>query len=139
VSEISTDPDDKANDKFTLNGADVSSLTNSSGSSLFRLYYQAIIGLPVYDVEPDTMPLGESVQAGEAGAAGALAGAAADVTLSYVLKNAPHETKVELVPKDDRLYYVLRDSRYTGLLAERRQLDAADGIRAALAELQAAM
>ena len=113
-----------AHDEFIVNGLSLSSLDNPNADSLFRKFYQGIIGITLYGVEPDAEPSGDP-----------------EVTFIYQLKTAPADVLVEFVSKDERLYYALINSRYTGVVVEKRKLDEDGGLRQtwqALREIMAA-
>ncbi len=93
------------NDKFTVNGKDAS-MEDESGSQPFRKYYQALIGITLYDIELDAQPAGEP-----------------DVTITYHQKIDPKLVKIELVPKNDRFYYVIKNGKYTGMVVDKVKID----------------
>jgi hypothetical protein len=112
--DIATDPDgDSDSDVFVVDGRDVSQLKNEKGSSYFREFYQAMIGAAVYDLDVGAEPSGD-----------------AEIAFTYALKGEPYAMKVEFVPKDDRLYYVVRNGEYAGVVVEKRKFDADGGLRA---------
>jgi hypothetical protein len=119
--EITTVPDDSDSDVFVVDGRDVSALENSKGNSAFRAFYQALIGATVYDLDVGAEPECES-----------------EIVYTYTLKNEPYTMRVEFVPKDDRLYYVMRNGEYSGILVEKRKFDAEGGLYATYAEMMAA-
>jgi len=121
--DIFADMDSEEEDVFIMDGVDVSNLNNEKDRSLFRIFYQALIGVTIYDVEPDSKPSGE-----------------AEITFLYELEVAPHRMLVEFVPKDDRLYYVFRNKEYAGITVEKRIFDRPDeGLRDMYAKMKEAM
>ena len=119
---IETDEEDRSNDLFVVDGVDVSKLEDDRGGSYFRKFYQAMIGVTLYDVESDASP----------------PPVPAEITFAYTLREEPGEMVVEYVPKDDRLYYVMRNGQYAGITVEKSKFDAQDGLRQAYAALTAA-
>lgn len=122
VSDIQTDAEDSDKDKFFVNGKDVSELKDDRDSQLFRKYYQAMIGITVDKVLPEAVVSGN-----------------AEVTLVYELKKDPGTMKVELIPKDEKYYYVMRNGKYAGVLVEKKKLDEAEGLREAWKTMKEAM
>jgi len=118
-ADISSDEEDM----FIVDGVDVTDLTNEKDRSIFRLFYQALIGVTIYDIEPDSAPSG-----------------APEITFLYELETEPYTMLVEFVPKDERLYYVFRNGVYAGIIVEKRIFDKPDeGLRPMYATLKAAM
>ena len=109
-------------DEFIVDGLSLSSLDNPNADSLFRKFYQGIIGITLYAVEPDAEPSGDS-----------------EVTFTYQLKTDPYDITVEFVPKDERLYYALINHQYTGVVVEKRRLDEDGGLRQTWQALQEIM
>ncbi|MCX7841837.1 MAG: DUF4340 domain-containing protein [Clostridia bacterium] len=112
TSIIETNKDDKDKDKFVVEGKDVKEADKEKGDSLFRKYYQSVIGIIVDEIDTAGKPSGNP-----------------EVTITYSLKKAPGTMKVELVPKDGKYYYALRNGKYTNILVEKKKLDEKDGIR----------
>jgi len=111
TAELGGDTD---NDVFIVDGNDVSKLENSKGKSLFRAFYQGLIGVTIYDLEIDAVPSG-----------------APEITFLYELKEEPFNMLVEFIPKDERLYYVMRNGKYAGITVEKRIFDKPEeGLRA---------
>ncbi|MDR3120742.1 MAG: DUF4340 domain-containing protein [Clostridiales bacterium] len=120
--DITTDPDDSDNDRFIVDGDDVSKLQNDKDKSYFRAFYQALIGIVIYDLEPAGAPAGQ-----------------ADITFVYEQKEEPYTMTVEFIPKDEWLYYVVRNGEYAGITVEKRLFDKPDeGLRPTYAALKAA-
>jgi len=121
--DIFADMSSDDEDMFIVDGVDVTDLTNEKDRSIFRLFYQALIGVTIYDIEPDTAPSGKP-----------------EVTFLYELKTEPHTMLVEFIPKDERLYYVFRNNAYAGITVEKRIFDKPEeGLRPMYATLKAAM
>ncbi|MCL2163156.1 MAG: hypothetical protein FWH55_01925 [Oscillospiraceae bacterium] len=129
--EIFTDDEDKNNDVFIVNGVDVSNIMDDKNrTQVFRYFYQALIGLTLYDLD-----LEQPTEFAEP-----------DVVITYRFKDDardgavyPSEMKIELIPKDDRMYYAVRNGEYEGILVEIRSLDKADGLRDSFNKLRGAM
>ena len=122
--DIEADMDNDTEDVFIVDGVDVTNLNNDKDRSIFRLFYQALIGVTIYDLETDAKP----------------AGSPAEITFLYELEKEPHSMLVEFIPKDERLYYVFRNKEYAGIVVEKRLFDKAEeGLRPMYATLKAAM
>jgi len=104
VSEINATQEGE-DDKFTVNGKDAS-MEDDSGNQPFRKYYQALIGITLYDIELGVEPAGEP-----------------DVTITYHQKVDPSLVKLEFVPKNDRFYYVIKNGKYTGMVVDKVKFD----------------
>lgn len=108
-----TEPD------FRINGR---KMENDSEISLFRKYYQGLIGLVGDKIELNAVPEKEPF-----------------VRITYTMKNpSPEKTViVELIPTtDDYGYYMVKDGQYTGMVMGKRKLDNPDmGIRQAYKNL----
>ncbi len=91
---------DYEKDKFYINGIDASGV-NEEGSQPFRKLYQALIGVGLDEVDTEGKPEGSP-----------------DITIDYTLVDGSR-MKVEFVPKDENLYYVLRNGEYAGILTKR--------------------
>jgi len=122
VSELQTNEDNPDEDKFFVNGKDVTALKNENDEILFKNYYQALIGITFDGIEIGAVPSGK-----------------AEITFTYHLKKAPNSMKIEFVPKNDKYYYLLRNGEYTGLIIEKAQFDKAEGVRDAYKKLSEAM
>jgi hypothetical protein len=122
VSELQTNEDDPNDDKFFVDGKDVTTLKNENGDILFKNYYQALIGITFDGIEIEAVPSRK-----------------AEITFTYHLNKAPNVMKVEFVPKNDKYYYLLRNGEYTGLIIEKEQFDKPEGVRDAYKKLSEAM
>jgi len=121
--DIDADMSNDTDDVFIVDGVDVSNLNNEKDRSIFRLFYQALIGITIYDIEPDEAPSGS-----------------AEISFLYELKKEPHSMLVEFIEKDERLYYVFRNGVYAGISVEKRLFDKPDeGLRAMYAAMRAGM
>jgi hypothetical protein len=119
--DIQTDPEDKENDKFYVNGK-LATMKDESGSQPFRKYYQALIGVTLAEVLPDAEPEGK-----------------AEITFTYYLKKDPEIMKVEFIPKDDRYYYVVKNGKYSGILVRKDKFDESEGVRDSYKKLMDAL
>jgi hypothetical protein len=122
VSELQTNADDPDNDKFFVNGKDVTALKDENDNVLFKNYYQALIGITIDDVEIGASPSGM-----------------AEIAFTYHLNKAPNVVKVEFMPKNDKQYYLFRDGEYTGLVVEKEQFNESEGVRDAYKKLSEAI
>jgi hypothetical protein len=121
--DIFADMDSDEEDVFIIDGVDVSELKNEKDRNLFRIFYQALIGVTIYDIEPDADPHGNP-----------------EIIFRYELKTEPHVMLVEFVPKDERLYYVFRNGVYAGITVEKRIFDRPEeGLRAMYGKMTEAM
>ncbi len=119
--DVQTDKENKDNDKFFVNGKNVSGVElegGKVGDGLFRVYYQKLIGITLSEVEIGAKPQGKP-----------------ELTITYTLKKAPGTMKVEFIPKDDRYAYALKNGEYTNIIVERKLIEE---LRPALKELEAA-
>ena len=111
-------------DRFFVDGVEITEYENDKGKQLFRVLYQSMIGITRYDIEPDAAPADEN----------------AEISLLYGLKDEPYTMLVEFVPKDGRLYYVFRNKSYAGIVVEKRLFDKPEeGLRAAYAAVLSAI
>lgn len=120
--ELQTDKEERDNDKFFVNGKDVSDLKDDKGSVIFRKYYQALIGIKLSELEVEAEPSGTP-----------------EIVFTYHLKKAPYTMKVEFIPKDNWYYYVMRNGQYTGILVDKKEFDKPGGVREMYKVLQEAM
>ncbi len=111
VSEITHS--DNNEQTFKVEGKDAN-MKNDKGDSVFRAYYQAIIGLTLKKYDPNLTPTGNP-----------------EVTIKYNLRDGKSVT-VGLISKDDNYYYAMKDGKYTGRLILKSKLDESDGIRPTL-------
>jgi hypothetical protein len=105
--EIQSNKDNKDNDRFTLNGKEVprdAKVGEKTGDSLFRAYYQSLIGISMSDLEIGAKPAGK-----------------AELAITYYLKKAPGTMKIEFIPKDGKYYYALKNGNYTNMLVDKNE------------------
>ena len=114
VSEITHSGDNEQT--FKVEGKDAN-MKNDKGDSVFRAYYQAIIGLTFKKYDPSLTPTGTP-----------------EVTIKYNLRDGKTVT-VGLISKDNNYYYAMKDGKYTGRLILKTKLDESDGIRPTLDSL----
>lgn len=117
VSEI-TATQEGDDDKFTVNGKDAS-VKDENDKQPFRLYYQALIGITLSDLELGAEPSGNP-----------------EITITYHQKVDPKLVKVEFVRKNDRFYYVKKNGTYTGMVVDKAKFDE---VRSAYKDLSDAM
>ena len=121
--DIYADMDSDDEDVFIVDGVDVSDLTNDKSRSIFRLFYQSMIGVTIYDLELGEVPRGD-----------------AEISFLYELEKEPFSMLVEFVPKDERLYYVFRNNVYAGITVDKRFFDREDeGLRPVYSIMKEAM
>ena len=111
VSEITHSGDNEQT--FKVEGKDAN-MKNDKGDSVFRAYYQAIIGLTFKKYDASLTPTGTP-----------------EVTIKYNMKDGKTVT-VGLISKDNNYYYAMKDGKYTGRLILKTKLDESDGIRPTL-------
>ncbi len=121
VSDITTNKDDSSKDTFKVDGKDAN-MENEKGDSLFRAFYQAMIGITLDKYEPDAKPSGTSPE----------------VTIKYYMKPDSKPVTIEFISKDSNYYYAMKDGVYTNRVVLKNRLDAADGIRATYKALKEA-
>lgn len=121
TSEIVTDATDKENDKFTVNGKDAN-VKDEKDNSLFRKYYQQLIGVIINEIDPTGKPTGKP-----------------EITITYMLKKDPGVMKVEFIPKDENYYYVVKNGKYANVLVAKKQFDEPDGLRDSYKKLMDAL
>lgn len=92
---------DTDKDKFTVNGIDASG-KNEDDKQPFRVFYQALIGISLDEIDVDGKPTGD-----------------AEITIDYKLKTG--SMKVEYITKDENYYYVVRNGEYAGILVRKNK------------------
>ncbi len=88
-------------DKFYINGIDATG-KDEEGSQPFRKLYQAFVGVGLDEIDTEGKPEG-----------------AADITIDYTLVDGS-KMKVEFIPKDENLYYVVKNGEYANILVKQR-------------------
>ncbi len=121
VSDITTVKDKSEDDKFKVDGKDAN-MKNADGKSLFRNFYQAMIGVTMSKYEPEVKPAGTP-----------------EVTIKYYMKPDSKPVTVELISKDSNYYYAMKDGVYTNRLVLKSKLNEADGIRDSYSKLKKAI
>lgn len=111
VSDITTDKDNSDNDKFMVNGKDAN-MKDEKDSSLFKKFYQALIGVTMYKYEPEGKPAGTP-----------------EVTIKYYMKPDSKAVTVDFISKDDNYYYAVKDGVYTNKVVLKSRFDEPEGIR----------
>lgn len=96
---------DSDKDKFTVDGKDASG-KDSEGDQPFRKFYQALIGISLDEIDMNGVPAG-----------------APEVTIKYYLKTSQSTMQVDLVSKDDKYYYVLRNGKYANIMVRKDKDD----------------
>ncbi|MDP4092374.1 MAG: DUF4340 domain-containing protein [Bacillota bacterium] len=96
TADIATDPNDKKNDKFVVNGKDISKATDSHNQVLFRNLYEALISVQVADIVTDSSekPSGTPV-------------------LSVTYHQKDRTDTVELIPRDSNYFYIMLNGKFT--------------------------
>ncbi|MDD4188896.1 MAG: DUF4340 domain-containing protein [Eubacteriales bacterium] len=102
---METGHEDSSEDRFYINGKDVS-MADENNKQRFRSYYEALISLRISDVAPGEEPAGDP-----------------EMAVSYTLKENSEVMKLEFVSRDSTYYYVLKNGIYSGLLFEKSDLD----------------
>ncbi|MDD5602670.1 MAG: DUF4340 domain-containing protein [Eubacteriales bacterium] len=103
--------------RFFYKGEEITAVDDRD-NNLFRLFYRALIGIPMSEVDLDATPSG-----------------APEFTWTlYIREGSPYikesdVMKIEFVSRDDFYYYVLRNGKYTGVLAPKKEFDNAEGVR----------
>ena len=118
---IQTNPEDSDKDQFTVNGT-TAPMKDENGDFLFRNYYQALISISLGDIEPAATPTAKP-----------------EITITYTLKKAPGEIKIQFISKDSNNYYVMKNGKYTNFIVGKKQFDEAGGIRDTFKKLMDAL
>lgn len=106
VMDINTSEEADAESDFRLNGR---KMETEEEESLFRKYYQGVISALADKIDLDANPQGNWF-----------------ARYTYTMKKADPDkvVTVELIPTEDGYgYYLMKNSRYTGLVMSRRKLD----------------
>ncbi len=121
VSDITTVKDDSDKDTFKVDGKDAN-MKNEKGDSLFRSFYQGLIGITMNKYEPEAKPSGTP-----------------EVTIKYYMKPDNKPVTIEYISKDQNYYYAMKNGVYTNRVVLKSKLDEADGIRPTYKALKEAM
>lgn len=121
VAEITTDSENSDNDKFKVNGKDAN-MKDKDDKSIFRSFYQAMIGLTMAKYETGVTPSGTP-----------------EVTIKYTLKKDNSTVTIDLISKDKNYYYAMKNGVYTNRVLLKSQLDESDGLRTQLKAMLAAI
>ncbi|MDF2988139.1 MAG: hypothetical protein K0R50_3649 [Eubacterium sp.] len=111
VSDITTVKDDSDKDTFKVDGKDAN-MKDKDDKSLFRTFYQALIGITMNKYEPAPKPSGTP-----------------EVTIKYYMKPDNKPVTIEYISKDENYYYAMKDGVYTNRVVLKSKLNEADGIR----------
>lgn len=111
VSDIKTVKDKKEEDRFKVDGKDAN-MEDGNGNSLFRNFYQAMIGVVQNKYEPGDKVSGTS-----------------EITIKYYLKPDNKVVTIEFIPKDNNYYYATKNGVYTNRLILKSKFDEEGGIR----------
>ncbi|HEY5585939.1 MAG TPA: DUF4340 domain-containing protein [Ruminiclostridium sp.] len=121
VSDITTNKDNKDEDKFKVDGKDAN-MENEKGDSLFRAFYTSMIGITMTKYEPGAKPSGTP-----------------DVTIKYFMKPDSKAVTIDFISKDSNYYYAMKNGVYTNRVILKSKFDEADGIREAYKALKKAI
>lgn len=121
VSDITTNKDNKDEDKFKVDGKDAN-MENEKGNSLFRAFYTSMIGITMNKYEPGAQPSGKP-----------------EVTIKYYMKPDSKPVVIYFISKDSNYYYAMKDGEYTNRVILKSDLDKDDGIRSAYKNLKEAI
>ncbi|HEX2924993.1 MAG TPA: DUF4340 domain-containing protein [Ruminiclostridium sp.] len=122
VSDIKTVKDKKEEDRFKVDGKDAN-MQDSNSNSLFRNFYQAMIGIVLNKYAPDDKP----------------SGGKPDITIKYYMKPDNKVVTVDYISKDNNYYYAMKDGVYTNRIVLKSQFDQESGIRDTYKKLKAAL
>jgi len=112
VSDITTNKDKKDEDKFKVDGKDAN-MENEKGNSMFRAFYQAMIGITMNRYEPEAKPSGTTPE----------------FSIKYYMKPDSKAVTIDFISKDSNYYYAMKDGVYTNRVILKSKLDEAEGIR----------
>jgi hypothetical protein len=96
--------------EFIVNGKKVTA-EDENGFEIFRLFYEAVAGVSISNVEIDAVPKGD-----------------AEITFTYTLKTDPYTMKVEFIPKDQNYYYVMKNGKYSGMVVAKSEFAGPEGL-----------
>ncbi|WP_024832994.1 DUF4340 domain-containing protein [Ruminiclostridium josui] len=121
VSEIHTVEGKKEEEKFKVDGKDAN-MKDSNDKSLFKAFYQAMIGITFNKYQADLKPQGTP-----------------EITIKYHMKKDNKVVTVDFIPKDSNYYYAVKDGVYTNRLVLKNKFDEPEGVRETLKNLQEAI
>lgn len=121
VCNIESDKNDLSKETFTVNGKDAN-MEDEKGYSVFRQYYESIIGVTFDTIEMGAKPTGKS-----------------EFTITYTYKDGSAPVKIEYIPKDKDYYYAVKNGKYTNFLVLKKELNDSDGVRAMYSQLMKAL
>ncbi|KNY29145.1 DUF4340 domain-containing protein [Pseudobacteroides cellulosolvens] len=110
---------DTDKDKYTVNGKEANK-KNSGGEVFVRVFYRALIGIGFVDLETEnkTVPALKP-----------------EVTITYNIKKAPGQVKIEYIPKDSTTYYAVINGKFTGKIVSKLDFDMPSGVKDSLRKL----
>ena len=111
VSDIKADKDNADKDDFKVDGKDAN-MKDDKDSSLFKKFYQALIGITMYKYEPDAKPSGTP-----------------EITIKYYMKPDSKPVTIDFISKDSNYYYAMKDGVYTNRIVLKSKFDEPDGVR----------
>ncbi len=121
VSELKTVEGKKEEDKFKVDGKDAN-MKDSNDRSLFKAFYQAMIGVTFNKYQADLKPQGTP-----------------EITIKYYMKPDNKVVTVDFIPKDTNYYYAVKDGVYTNRLVLKNKFNEAEGVRDTLKKLKEAV
>lgn len=111
ISDIKTVEGKKEEDKFKVDGKDAN-MKDSSDRSLFKAFYQAMIGITFNKYQPDLKPQGTP-----------------EITIKYYMKPDNKVVTVDYIPKDNNYYYAVKDGVYTNRIVLKDKFNEEEGVR----------
>ena len=121
VSELKTVEGKKEEDKFKVDGKDAN-MKDSGDKSLFRSFYQALIGITFNKYQADLKPQGTP-----------------EITIKYYMKPDNKVVTVDFISKDNNYYYAVKDGVYTNRLVLKNKFNEAEGVRDTYKKLKEAI
>ncbi len=121
VSDLKTVEGKKEEDKFKVDGKDAN-MKNSNDKSLFKAFYQAMIGITFNKYQADLKPQGTP-----------------EITIKYYMKPDNKVVTVDFIPKDNNYYYAVKDGVYTNRLVIKNKFNESEGVRETLKNLKEAI
>lgn len=112
VSELNTVKDKTDQDSFKVDGKDANMNNEKGSASLFRTFYQAMIGITMDKFEPEAKPQGTP-----------------EVSIKYYMKQDSKVVTVDFISKDSNYYYAVKNGVYTNRVFLKSKLDEPEGIR----------